>query len=254
LRGAGGARIAPRIHLFRFRSARKPGAIRRRNCLKIPFAIAPKGSESSGLMSFPNMPDQMPETPPTSKLRGLVEPDFTGPPKPIAEFAGRPDFPDCAVGEFVDIGGFSGVLVRIVNHSIKVRSPDGITQSFNFHRLRQLYGPVVRAEPRESESGRASAAPAPPAPAVEPAEPPPAAPEPQRRFIAEPNFANPPRSIREFAGRADFPECAYGEHIDIGGYAGVVVEIVNQSLKVRSAAGVTQRYNVVGLRKLFGKT
>ena len=49
-----------------------------------------------------------------------------------------------------------------------------------------------------------------------------------------------------------FPKCAFGEYVDIRGYAGVVVEIVNQSLKVRSPEGSIRSYNATGLRKLFG--
>jgi hypothetical protein len=67
-------------------------------------------------------------------------------PTPIAEFAGLADFPECALGQLIDIGGFSGVLVNIVNQSIKVRSAEGRTQSFNTYRLRVLYGPGIPPE------------------------------------------------------------------------------------------------------------
>ena len=58
---------------------------------------------------------------------------------------------------------------------------------------------------------------------------------------------------REFAGRADFPKCTFGEHIDVVGYTGVVVEIVKKSLKVLSAEGDMRSYNADVLRKLYGK-
>jgi len=194
-------------------------------------------------MSLTTTPDQAPITPQPADVAGQT---VSGVPKPIAEFAGRADFPKCAVGEFVDIGGFAGVLVEIVNQSIKVKSSEGITQSFNYNRLRTIYGPKQRPEPLEtspmreqSRSGEKEAAPSRPIP--------------KREFIEEPDFSAPVKPITEFAGRPDFPKCVYGAHIDIAGYPGVVVEIVNQSVKVRSVQGVTRSYNAPGLRKLYGQ-
>src|SRR5256885_15578959 len=77
----------------------------------------------------------------------MTEPNFDRPPRAIAEFAGRPDFPQSTVGEFLDIGGYTGVVVEIVRDSIKVRSPEGATQRFNYHTLRRLYGPRIEPEP-----------------------------------------------------------------------------------------------------------
>jgi hypothetical protein len=42
-----------------------------------------------------------------------------------------------------------------------------------------------------------------------------------------------------------------GEHVEIGDYTGVVVQIVNRSLKVRSRAETTRSYNADALKKLY---
>src|SRR5258708_3454315 len=89
-------------------------------------------------------PDNEPK-PPTR--REMTRPDFSGTPQPVGEFAVRADFPECVLGLFIDIRGFAGVVVEIVNQSIKVRSPEGITQSFNAYRLKTLYAPPDRSEP-----------------------------------------------------------------------------------------------------------
>ena len=211
--------------------------------LKIPFAIPVERGEDGQLMSLTTTPDQTPITPQTAVVAGSP---VAVVPKPIAEFAGRADFPRCAVGEFVDIGGFAGILVEIVNQSIKVKSSEGITQSFNFNRIRTIYGPAQRPEPMEVSPVRERSKPV----EKEVASAPPA---PKREFIEEPDFSAPVKPITEFAGRADFPKCVYGAHIEIAGYPGVVVEIVNQSVKVRSVQGVTRSYNAPGLRKLYGQ-
>lgn len=174
----------------------------------------------------------------------IIEPDFTGPPQPIEAFAVRPDFPKCTLGQFIALRGYAGVVVEIVNQSMKVRSPDGITQSFNFHRLRILYGSAP--EPSASDPDRTEERPmeaslsAPPMPA-------------KREAITDPNFDRDVKAIRVFASRPDFPECAFGEYVDIRGYAGVVVDIVAQSLKVKARDGGTRSFNVDVLRKLYGK-
>src|SRR5437899_11886262 len=66
---------------------------------------------------------------------------------PIAELINRPEFPQCAIGEHVDIGGYTGVVAEIVNQSIKVRSPEGAIRGFNVHALRKLYGPAQHPKP-----------------------------------------------------------------------------------------------------------
>lgn len=193
------------------------------------------------------------ETPVSSEPRKvIIELNFTGPAKPIAEFVTRPNFPACALGEFVDTGGYAGVIVAIVNNSIKVRSAEGGTQSFNFHRLRTLHTPAARLE--TAPTGRAWERPeaatvttvttVTTAALAVPAE---------RVFIAEPDFTVPVQPIRKFAGRADFPTGAFGAHVDVAGFDGIVVEIVEESLKIRSAEGITRSYTAAALRKLYGR-
>ncbi|MDB6112081.1 MAG: hypothetical protein JWR69_3831 [Pedosphaera sp.] len=173
----------------------------------------------------------------------ITNPDFDQPLKPISDLLTDPDFPKSALGENVNIGGTTGVIVEIVRNSIKVRSAEGGTMSYNVRALHKLYGPYTPPEP-------IIVAPAPAfAPAAEvPVEPKPAV---KRQVITDPNFEIPLKSIEEFLDRTDFPKCAFGEFIDLRGYTGIVVEIVNRSLKVRSREGSTRSYNADGLRKAF---
>jgi hypothetical protein len=160
------------------------------------------------------------------------------PVKPISELVTDPDFPNSAVGKQVDIRGYTGVIMEVVKNSIKVRSAEGKTVSYNFHTLRKLYGP--RHEPDEAP--------------VEPAtaEPPAAPSQPKREVILEPNFAAPLVPIESLARHPDFPRCTFGVFLDLHGYTGVVVELVGRSLKVRSREGTTRSYNADGLRKIYG--
>jgi len=89
----------------------------------------------------------------------MPDPKSNLPAKLISELVADPDFPNSAVGQRVDIKGYTGVFVEVVKNSIKVRSAEGTTMSYNFHTLRRLYGP--RIAPVE--------APAEPAPASSPA-------------------------------------------------------------------------------------
>jgi hypothetical protein len=198
-------------------------------------------------MQSPTPPDKDKEkTSPAPTRMAITEPNFTGTPQPISEFTGRPDFPQCARGAYVDIRGFAGVVVDIVNQSIKVRSPDGITQSFNVNRLKTLYAPPDHSEPEPMTMNAER-----PKPVAEPPRPTPAAPP--RIYIPDPDFTAPVRLINDYAGKPDFPKCAYGKHVDILGYTGVVVEIVQGSLKIQSATGTTRSYNSEVLKKLYGK-
>lgn len=198
-------------------------------------------------MKSSTAPDNMrPTLSPSGKKGDITELNFDCPPKPISEFAGRPDFPACALGEHIDIGGYAGVLVEIVNQSIKVKSSEGITQSFNFPRLRQLYGPAP--EPEVNEMSRPAEQ---PQPVPQPAEPP--SPAPKRKVITEPNFNQKVKAIRVFASRPDFPECALGEFVDIRGYSGVVLEIVNRSLTLVSPEGDRRKFDESLLRRLYGR-
>lgn len=162
--------------------------------------------------------------------------DFSKPTKPIAEVASQPGFPESAVGEHIDFGAFTGIITAIVQNSIKVRLPEGQTRSFNFHTLRKIHAPRIEPEPM------------PPTPR-EP-EPPPLPREEQE--IVEPNFEAPLRVITEFIGRPEFPKNAYGEHVDVGGFSGVVVLVKGPSLKIRSREGISRKYNADILRKVHG--
>jgi hypothetical protein len=168
----------------------------------------------------------------------MTDPKSDLPAKLISELVADPDFPNSAVGQKVDIKGYIGVVAEVVKNSIKVRSAEGTTMSYNFHALRKLYGP--RIAPVEM--------PAEPAPASPPASPP----EAERNVILEPNFHAPLVPIESLVQRPDFPGCAFGVFIDFHGYAGVVVELVGRSLKVRSSEGATRSYNADGLRKIYG--
>jgi hypothetical protein len=165
-----------------------------------------------------------------------TKPDL--PTKLISDLVADPDFPNSAVGKSVDIKGYTGVIVEVVKHSIKVRSAEGKTMSYNFHTLRKLYGPRLEAEEAPAEPAAAS--------------PPISKPEPKRDVILEPNFNAPPVPIESLAKRPDFPRCTLGVHVDLHGYVGVVVELVGHSLKIRSPEGATRSYNGDGLRKIYG--
>lgn len=185
---------------------------------------------------------------PAAQKGPITVPDYSGPPQPIRDLAGRDDFPQCALGVHVDIQGFAGVVVEIVRDSIKVRPPEGVTQRFNANRLRTLYAPPVHVEPviPATEARREE-------PVADPETARPKTETPARVYIENPDFAAPLQPIGDYAGQPDFPRCVYGKHVDILGYTGVVVEIVKGSLKVQSPAGITRSYNVEVVRKLHGK-
>ena len=165
----------------------------------------------------------------------VPKPDL--PVKLISELVTDPDFPNSAVGKKVDIKGYTGVIVGVVNNSIKVRSAEGNTVSYNFHALRRLHGPRKGLAESAAEQ-------APPSSLV---------PQPQaeRQVVLEPSFRSPLVSIESMVHRPDFPGCALGVFIDLHGFTGVVVELVGRSLKVRSREGSTRRYNGDGLRKIY---
>ncbi len=175
----------------------------------------------------------------------MAAPDFNTPLKPVADFVTRPDFPQCVLGEHLDLGGFTGVVVAVIKQSIKVRSADGATRSFKSYGLQRIYGaPVEVAPPLDcspSSPEQAPAGQAEPAKAV-----------PAREVIEEPNFEQSVRPIVRLLNRPDFPRSALGQQVDIGGYIGVVVEIADQSLKVRSREGTSRNYNLLRLRAIYG--
>lgn len=200
-------------------------------------------------MQSPETTEQQTEAAPSSPAPKVVtEPDFSGTPQPIGLWTERADFPQCALGVHVSIHGFAGVVVEIVNQSLKVRSQDGITQRFNAYRLKTLFAPPDRTKPVSQPLSMERPRPVP--------EPRPARDEPEpltRVHITNPDFTLPVRAIRTFASQPDFPQCAYGKHVDIPGYAGVVVEIVKGSLKVQSPTGTIRSYNGEALKKLYGR-
>jgi len=168
------------------------------------------------------------------------EPSF----KPIADFVARPDFPECVLGEQVDIGGYTGLVVDVVKQSIKVRGPEGVVRSFKSYGLQRIYGP----RPEMAALPEVSAASFdPPKSQIETLEPAPA-----REIIEEPNFDQPIVSISDLLPQPGFPRSALGRHVEIGGYAGVVVEVPDESLRVRSQQGTSRKYNSALLRKIYG--
>ena len=200
-------------------------------------------------MQTPTDPVQANEsTPNVPSTKTITEPDFSGTPHPIEEFAVRPDFPQCALGAYLDIRGFAGVVVEIVGQSIKVISSEGITQRFNSYRLRTLCAPPKHIEPIPSTSNIDQ-----PKPADAPTQSRPKPAEQPRVYIADPDFAAPVQLINDYAAQSGFPQCAYGKHVDIVGFTGVVVEIVKGSIKVQSTAGTTRSYNAGALKKIYGK-
>ena len=219
-----------------------------------PFAIPPEAGEYAWRMestttSEPNI--EATAAAPTQKV--ITAPDYSSEAQPISQFTARSDYPGCLHGVHIDIRGFTGVVVEIVNQSIRVLSPDGILQSFNFNRLKTLHAPPSRSEPtpstREVESPKPGTSPesgvAEEAPDVE---------EPERVYIADPDFSVPFKKIDDYAGQPDFPQCAYGMHVDIRDYTGVVVEIVKGSLKIQSSDGIISSYNAAVLKRLYGKS
>jgi len=166
-------------------------------------------------------------------------------PIPISEFAARDDFPQCTVGALVDIGGYVGTVAEIVHNSMRVRSPEGVTRGFNFYTLRKLYGPRVELEPeppsRSSDENSEPSTQKETAATSEPAE------------IQNPDYDREPKPIASLLAEPNFPGSALGEMVDMNGYTGVIVQVLNQSLKVRSREGTSRRYNAEILRKLHGE-
>ena len=186
-----------------------------------------------------NRHDEKPDAAPRSEQPPrtvITDPDFTLAVKPIAELVLDSEFPRSALGQHVDIGGYPGVVVEIVKSSIKVRSSEGTTMSYNYNALRRLYGP----KPETVET------PLLPEPSPEPIKL-----QVKRDIVLDPNFEAQLSPIEEFVARPDFPQCVFGLFVDLHGYSGVVIEIVGRSLKVRSREGSTRSYNADGLRKLY---
>jgi len=227
--------------------------------LKKPFAFPQGVIKNGGLMQLPNMPDTDSEadvvtpaavTPPTDSSN-----QYGGTPKPITEVVVQPDFPKSALGELIEIGGQAGVVIEIVNQSLKVKFKEGTVQSFNGNVLRKLYAPVQRpapvAEPeRPTTSYGASSNDAARDDADDDEE---ESEEPEVGMVVpEGKYHTAARPIAEFITREDYPKCLLGEHIDIGGFTGVVVELVDKSMKVKPRHGVVQRFNANVLKRVYG--
>ena len=161
--------------------------------------------------------------------------------RPIAEFITLADYPKCLLGEHIDIGGFTGVVVELADKSLKVKPRHGVSQRFNANVLKRVYGPQPKREERPTRPTYKEPTVA--AKAVE------AAP---RNVLAEPDFNTAVKQITEFTGRADYPQCMFGVHVEINGFTGVVIEIVKGSLKVKSHDGLTRSYNAQVVRKVHG--
>ncbi len=172
----------------------------------------------------------------------MTDPSPQPPALAISELVKDPNFPISAIGQTVDIKGYTGIIVEVVKNSIKVRSAEGNTLSYNYHVLRRLFGP--RLEP----SSRVSPEPA--LPEALPSLPDPAS-QPPREVILEPDFNSPLVPIEALAQRHDFPRCALGVFVDLHGVAGVVVELVGHSMKIRSREGSTVSYNAERLRQIY---
>ena len=208
---------------------------------------------------------------PTPEGKPAIQPDFTTPAVPIGQFTERPDWPQCVLGLHVSIHGFEGVVIEIINHSIRVISAERITQRFNASRLKTLFAPMDRSRPEppppvEARNPAAVSEPAvtadrpasPPSPVRKPVAPAPtptpiAPPQEAMERITRPDFSAPVRAIRTYAGERDFPGCAYGKHVDIRGYSGVVVEIEGGALKVQAPDGTLRSFVASNLRKVYGR-
>ena len=85
-------------------------------------------------------PASSPATEPEAERQIILEPDFNAPLVLIESMVKRPDFPSCAFGVFMDFHGYTGVVVELVGRSLKVRSREGATRSYNADGLRKIYG------------------------------------------------------------------------------------------------------------------
>ena len=204
-------------------------------------------------MASPTTSDPDNETNSSAPEQKIVtNPDFSGTPTPIAEWTQRPDFPQCALGAYVSIRGFEGVVVEIIGQSMRIVSTEGVKQRFNGDRLKTLFAPRERPQPTPEPKAP---------PAKQQAQPDTEEDEeeeddddevvPTRQYIANPDFTAPVCAIGDYAKQADFPRCAYGKYVSIAEYAGVVVEIVKDSVRVQCESGGIRRFNAPVLRKLY---
>lgn len=179
------------------------------------------------------------DQPPPGAL--VAEANFDAPIRPITELVLEAEYPKNLLGAHIEIGGYTGVVIQLQNQSFRVRSRSGSAQSFNANVLRRVYGPVQKPKAYEP----------PTRPTYKNPTPPPAPAGPPREIIMNPDYNTPVLQIVEYISRTDFPQCTLGKHIEITGFTGVVVEIVKQSLKVKSVEGTTRSYNMQALRRLY---
>ena len=68
-------------------------------------------------------PEPVLDPPPIAqpKRNTILEPDFKSPLVPIETLVQREDFPACTFGLHIDLHGYTGVVVELVGHSLKVR-------------------------------------------------------------------------------------------------------------------------------------
>ncbi len=215
-------------------------------------------------MQLPNTFDKASEpVTPAVAASPAAQPQTAPEPRPITELVTLPDFPKSALGLFVEIGGNAGTVVEVVNQSLKIKGADGSIQSYNGNVLKKLYGPVQRHVPTpEPERARSSSESAVDSSSASSSrsraddddedeeedddQPAPGA------LVAEANFEAPIRPITELVLEADYPKNLLGAHIDIGGYTGVVIQLQNQSFRVRSRSGSAQSFNANVLRRVYG--
>ncbi len=87
----------------------------------------------------------VPPAPPQPKRNIVQEPNFEAKLVPIEALVHRADFPGCAFGVLVDFHGLTGVVVELVGRSLKVRSREGSTSSYNAEGLRKIYAKSLPA-------------------------------------------------------------------------------------------------------------
>ena len=104
--------------------------------LKRVYGPQPKPVERS---ARPTYKEPAPPAKTAAPRKIIMNPDYSTPVLQIVDYTTRTDFPQCTLGRHVEITGFTGVVVEIVKGSLKVKSHDGLTRSYNSQVLRKLY-------------------------------------------------------------------------------------------------------------------
>lgn len=202
-------------------------------------------------MQLPNMSDNDVTEDVTPAAQPTEDPRYDGTPRPITEVVVEPDFPKSALGEYIEIGGLAGIVTEIVNQSLKIRSKDGVTQSYNGNVLKKLYAPAPRPTPPpepERESYRSATDDL----DDEEQDEEHSTAEDDDTQVAEAKFDGPALPIGDFVTQPDYPKCLVGVHVDIGGFTGVVVELADKTLRVKARHGSSQRFNANVLKRVYG--